>query len=395
MGNTTVNIIGVGCICAAGETLDTCMESMLRGQGSPVAPTRFAEDLPTTSPVFEVSLNTLAHTDENTARTVNLLFSAMDDAMHTAQFTNTGLSNLRVGVCIGTSVGASLNILDFYHQWKDGEKPDLFPVQRYLNSNPARALAKRYGFNGPCQTVTNACTSGTDAIGMGTSWIRNGLCDVVIAGGADELDPISYTGFTRLMITSPEACRPFDVNRKGLNLGEGAGLFILASPSATETIGAPSRGQIAGFGTCGDAHHLTAPSPEGKGLRKAIATALDTASITNQHIDFINVHGTGTPANDPVEGAVMNDLFKKAHISATKGFTGHTLGAAGAIEAAFTLACMERKELPPSKGFANIDPQIGRAPVTERTPLSATYGMSESLAFGGNNSVLIIKGSES
>ncbi len=390
--NGTANIIGAGCICAAGATLDDCMHSMLAGHGAPVVPTHFTCKQTVTYPVFEVPEEYLTQTDPKMTRTVNLLFTAVDDAMTGAGLTEQHLEKLTVGVCIGTSVGASLNFLNYYEEWKHGERPALDPIHRYLNNNPAEALTERYGFTGPCQTVVNACTSGADAIGIGASWIRHGLCDLVIAGGTDELSEISYNGFARLMISSPEQCRPFDKDRRGLNLGEGAGALLLASDEAARTLSTPTRGEVMGYGTCGDAYHLTAPHPEARGLKQALRTAFEQADIEADAIDFINVHGTGTPANDPVEGVVMDEILPGTPFFATKGFTGHTLGAAGAIEAAFCLACLERGELPPSHGFHAPDPAIGKAPIAERTEISGQYALSQSLAFGGNNSVLIIKG---
>lgn len=395
MAKPGINIIGAGAICAAGPTLDACMESMLAGEGAPAEPTRFASEQAVPYPVFEVPDEYLTHIDPTVTRTTHLLMTALEETFATASITPEAFESLRVGVCIGTSVGASLNFLDFYRNWKGGELPNLDPIYRYLDSNPAEAVADYFDLDGPCQTVVNACTSGADAIGIAAGWIRHGLCDMVIAGGADELSEISYNGFARLMITSPEHCRPFDVDRKGLNLGEGAGVLLLASDETSSLLSAHALGKVVGYGTFGDAHHLTAPHPEARGLKLALESALTNARVSPDDIDFINVHGTGTAANDPVEGLVLKDIFPSTPFSATKGFTGHTLGAAGAIEAAFTLACMERKELPPSLGFHQIDSAIGRTPVAQRTELASRYGLSQSLAFGGNNSVLILERGDS
>ncbi|BCS88451.1 beta-ketoacyl-[acyl-carrier-protein] synthase family protein [Pseudodesulfovibrio sediminis] len=392
MPQAGASIIGVGCICAAGETIDHCIESMFRGEGAPSAPTHFSCEHPVSYPVFEVPDTALADSNTYVSRSVQLLERAFADALTGAHLSSHDLAPFNVGVCIGTSVGASLNFIDFYRERKQGKTPDLEPIHRYLTSNPSQYLARKYGFNGPHQTVVNACSSGADAIGIGAAWVRHGLCDIVVTGGTDELSPISYNGFVRLMISSPEACKPFDAHRKGLNLGEGAGVLILATDKTAKALSCAQRGMLLGYGTCGDAHHLTAPHPEARGLNMALDAALGQAHLDASQIDCINVHGTGTPANDTVEGVVLAQRFPDTPFSATKGFTGHTLGAAGAIEAAFTLACMERGELPPSKGHAETDPAIGRSPVKTRTQLSANYGLSQSLAFGGNNSVLIIQG---
>ncbi|MBI9080499.1 MAG: beta-ketoacyl-[acyl-carrier-protein] synthase family protein [Pseudodesulfovibrio sp.] len=390
----TINIIGAACICAAGATLDDCMDSMLAKRGAPVAPSLFKCELTEIYPVFEVPNEFINNSSPHLTRTANLLRATVDDAFTGSGISHKNLESLKVGVCIGTSVGASLSFLDFYRTWKQGRHPELDPIHRYLKSNPADIIVNQYALDGPSQTVVNACTSGTDAIGIGASWIRHGLCDIVIAGGTDELSEISYNGFASLKITSPEPCRPFDKDRSGLNLGEGAGVLLLASDNAVDKLSPRIRGKVLGYGTFGDAHHLTAPHPKARGLKMALKAAFKNTTLGYGDIDFINVHGTGTPTNDHVEGLALQEIFPTTPYSATKGFTGHTLGAAGAIEAAFTLACMERGELPPSKGFAEVDPGIGCRPIAERTQKSCRYALSQSLAFGGNNSVLILEGGE-
>ncbi|WP_207261028.1 beta-ketoacyl-[acyl-carrier-protein] synthase family protein [Desulfovibrio sp. Huiquan2017] len=386
-----VAILGAGCICAAGPTLDACLETMLAGKGEPAAPTHFICEQAVTYPVFEVPQKWVDSSSISAGRSANLLHMAVHDALDGVPDVLSVQNELRVGVCIGTSVGASLDFLDFYRSWKAGKKPQLAPILHYLAGNLAEGLAVHYDLSGPCQTVTNACTSGADAIGIAAAWIRAGWCDVAIAGGADALSEISYNGFARLMNTSPEPCRPFDKDRRGLNLGEGAGVLLLASTNVAERFGAPRRGRVAGYGTCGDAYNLTAPHPEARGLLQALDTALGQARITCEDVACVNVHGTGTKANDLVEGHVLRDRFSQSLVFATKGFTGHTLGAAGAMEAAFTLACLERGVLPPSKGFGEPDPAIGLSPVACPTAFSGRFGLSQSLAFGGNNSVLILE----
>lgn len=391
-----VAVVGTDCICAAGKTLEHCMETMLgkRQSQGPATPKLFTCEQPKEFPVFEVPSHWLAKQNKKYSRTMQLLQHATQNAFAGAGLTTTHLKALRVGVCIGTSVGASLNFLDFYKEYKAGATNDLEAIYTYMRSNPAAALAQSYGFTGPVQSVVNACSSGTDAIGMGATWIRQGLCDFVVAGGTDELSEISYNGFARLMITSTEQCRPFDKNRHGLNLGEGAAVLLLASDAAMQNLVPPARAYVLGYGTLSDAHHLTAPHPEGKGLEKAIDIALAQSDLTYDSIDFINVHGTGTPTNDAVEGALLQDKFPQTPFVATKGYTGHTLGAAGALEAALTIASLEQKVLPGCQGFSEMDPSIGCSPVMQTTPIQATVAMSQSLAFGGNNSTIILQRGE-
>jgi 3-oxoacyl-[acyl-carrier-protein] synthase-1/3-oxoacyl-[acyl-carrier-protein] synthase II len=220
-------------------------------------------------------------------------------------------------------------------------------------------------------------------------WIETGVCDIVIAGGSDELCRTTYIGFTSLMITSQEPCRPFDRDRKGLNLGEGAGVVIIEDYEHARKRGARWLAFINGYGSSADAYHPTAPHPDGLGLRRAIKTALAEAGVPPSGVAFINAHGTSTLDNDKVEGKVIADLFPAgAPVVSTKSYTGHTLGAAGAIEAVLTIKGLQDKLLPATLGFEKGEGVI--TPTLENTPISGTTAISNSLAFGGNNSALVI-----
>ena len=264
-------------------------------------------------------------------------------------------------------------------------------VERFLKGNPAAALARMLGLHGPRMTVANACSSGTDAIGAALSWLRAGLCDIAIAGGTDELNRIPYAGFSSLGIVNPGLCSPFDRDRKGLNLGEGAGVLVLETEDSARRRGARTDLRVLGYGTAADAYHLTSPHPEGRGLTKAIYRAMQEAAISAAEIAFINAHGTGTTENDKVEGAVLASIFgPSAKVLSTKGYTGHTLGAAGGLEAAFSAIGLREGWLPASAGFQNQDEGIPITPLTQRTAVEGRYAISTSLAFGGNNSALVI-----
>ncbi|NDV26740.1 beta-ketoacyl-[acyl-carrier-protein] synthase family protein [Desulfovibrio sp. JC010] len=388
-----VSICGHGCICAAGKDTRACFETMLHGDVQPVFAPGFSYDQTMQSPVFAVPQEWIKRQEQNPplTETMQLLFPVVDEALARAGLTADKLDNLKIGTCIGSSTGASLNFKSFYQKWREGNEPDLEVIESYLHCNPAAAVAEKYGFNGPVQTVTNACSSGTDAIGIAASWIRLGLCDLVIAGGADALSGISYTGFSRLMITSPQRCRPFDKDRQGLNLGEGAAVLILASESTMQELELNSIAQVMGYGTSCDAHHLTAPHPEGSGLKQAVRDALERSGISASEIGFINVHGTGTENNDRIEGQVINELFPTTPFTGTKGFTGHTLGAAGAVEAVMTVMSLQNGLLPPTSGFHEAAEGAKAIPVSKKTAIDAKYALSDSLAFGGNNSALVFK----
>jgi len=386
-----VVVTGLGCLSGAGMNLDENLKNLFSGCRYPGAPIRFSTDHPVVYPVLELRDEFKLPLDEEQliyARTGQLALAAALEALTAAGYDEASLRGKRVGVCIGTTVGCALNCDDFYRDYKAGKNPGMSIIERYLRSNPAAVIARQLKLNGPVQTVVNACASGTDAIGLGATWLRAGACDLVISGGADELSRVTYAGFSSLMITDTSPCMPFDVNRKGLNLGEGAGIVILERGDRVDKL--RMRGRVLGYGSACDAHHLTAPRPDGAGLKAALAEALRMADISAGQIAFINAHGTGTPENDRIEGRVLHEVLPGVPFLSTKGYTGHTLGAAGAIEAVYTLACLERGEVPANIGFAELDPEIPVAPVTANTSFSGHVGLSQSLAFGGNNAVLIL-----
>ncbi|WP_022661112.1 beta-ketoacyl-[acyl-carrier-protein] synthase family protein [Paucidesulfovibrio longus] len=393
MTDRPVAVTGLGCVSACGLNLAENTATLFGAPPAPRPPERFTCGHETSYPVFAVPEAFFERHPREPELFDTSLFAlaAAQEAFNSAGLPQSRLPGLRVGVCIGTTVGASLNFQEYYRRFKSGENPGPVHIRRYLESNPARVLATRFGLSGPAQTVVNACSSGTDAIGIGAGWIRQGLCDIALVGGADELTPITYNGFISLQITSEGPCRPFDALRNGLNLGEGAGMLVLESQKHAASRRAPLRGGVLGYGTCADAHHLTAPRPDGQGLCSALRDAVQRSDIEPREIGFVNVHGTATTNNDVAEGAVLFDLFPHTPLSATKGCTGHTLGAAGALEAIFTLVCLHREELPASKGCEQPDPACRVSPVRERTACPARYALSQSLAFGGNNSALVFR----
>ncbi|MCE1229360.1 MAG: beta-ketoacyl-[acyl-carrier-protein] synthase family protein [Firmicutes bacterium] len=377
-----VAITGMGCLCAAGGTLPQCMATLFRGHRAPALPRRFSTSHSDPYPVFEVPD---FEESPDLLRTSAMGLAAAREALKDAGLDEDALKGLRVGVCVGTTMGSTLNDESFCRAFRRGETPDLEPMARIRRSNPAEVIARTFGFRGPCQTIVNACSSGTDALGIGADWIEAGLCDVVIAGGADELGRVTYSGFISMKIADNTPCKPFDLNRKGLNLGEGAAMLVLQSETSRR---GRARGYLEGYGSACDAYHQTAPHPEGLGLKRALRQAL--GSVPVEDVAFVNVHGTGTPDNDKVEGRVLSELMPAVPFLSTKGYTGHTLGAAGAIEAAFTVACLEEGRIPPSVGFDTPDPDVGICPVADITPIRSHRALSQSLAFGGNNAVVLL-----
>jgi len=380
-------ITGLGAISALGNTAAETISSLRDGKrnGGPV--TLF--ESPLLYPAFEVKGLPKKYQLEG-LRTVGLTIAAVEEALAAAGLSGR-LSSYRVGVCLGTTVASQLNDLEFYERYRLSGSAPMAPVDRYLKGNLSEYIAREFKANGPCLTVVNACSSGTDAIGAALSWLRAGLCDIAIAGGADELSRIPYCGFGSLGIVSTELCRPFDRDRKGLNLGEGAGIVVLETAACAKKRGAASDLILAGYGSAADAYHLTAPHPEGVGLETSISFALRQAGIAVGDISFINAHGTATPENDAAEGKVLSRMFgPDAKVLSTKGYTGHTLGAAGGLEAVFTCLGLREGWVPASAGFQNQDPRIPLAPVRALTPVTGKYAVSTSLAFGGNNAAIVI-----
>jgi 3-oxoacyl-[acyl-carrier-protein] synthase II len=384
-----VAITGIGCLCACGNSLATCMESVFSGRRNADTPVKIKSSHNVSYPVFEVK-GDISGEHRNLSRTAIFGLLAAYEAMGDSGLDIDNTKGLTIGVCMGTTVGSTMNDEQFYRDFRDNKNPGMVPIIRYLNSNPANVIAREYSFTGPCQTIVNACSSSTDAIGIGASWIRSGLCDIVLAGGADELSRISYNGFISLMITDETICKPFDRNRKGLNLGEGGAVLVLENERSYVKRNKRPRSFVLGYGSSCDGYHLTAPHPEGRGLNNAIKEALLVSGKKSEEITFVNAHGTATPDNDRVEAKVLKEILPGVPFLSTKGYTGHTLGAAGAIEAAFTVACLERGQIPSNAGFKEFDPELMVAPVDRNTDILGTTALSESLAFGGHNSALII-----
>ena len=298
----------------------------------------------------------------------------------------------RLGIAVGTTSGSALHFFDSYSALLVTREPAHEEMADFFGCNPALKLAREFHAEGPAATLSNACTSGADAIGAGLDFLRAGMCDAVLCGGADALSLVPHTGFARLMIYSDEPCRPFDARRKGLNLGEGSGMLLLESEASARRRGATIRGFIAGYGSACDAHHFTAPHPEARGLALAVDRALAEAGVEASDIAFINAHATATQENDRTEGKFLASRFPGTPVWASKAVTGHTLGAAGALEAIFCLLALEQDTVPASWNFEEPDPETGLVPTLQPMPVSGGLALSTSLGFGGGNATLLLAG---
>jgi len=382
-----VVITGVGAISAAGADLAETLATFQKGRPRAGAVSLFETSL--TYPVFEVK-NIRRKGRDDEMRSIRLALCAVEEALMDAGL-RSGLSLFKVGVCLGTTVASQLNDMDFYRAYRSEKTASMRSVDRYLKGNLAEAVGRAIEIRGPSLTVVNACSSGADAIGVALSWLRDGVCDVAIAGGADELNIVPLCGFGALGILSDSICAPFDRDRKGLNLGEGAGVLVLESEEMARKRGKPSLLHLSGYGSAADAFHLTAPIPDGSGLEAALKKAMSEAGIHAGDVCFVNAHGTATPDNDRIEGSVFRRIFgDEIKFLSSKGFTGHTLGAAGGLEAAFTAAALREGWIPASAGFAQEDDEIQLSPVRETTAISGRFAVSTSLAFGGNNAAIVM-----
>lgn len=302
-----------------------------------------------------------------------------------------GLPSSRIAVVIGTSTSgmAESETAVRFREEQGGWPEGYHHLQQELGS-PARMLAEYLGIDGPAYAVSTACTSSAKALISGARLIRAGMAELVLAGGVDTLTRFTVAGFSSLEAISPDACLPFSANRKGINIGEAGALFLLTREKPTD---GPCIA-LAGWGESSDGHHISAPDPSGEGARLAILGALECARIPGEAVGYVNLHGTATQQNDAMESRAMAPIFSATPMSSTKPLTGHTLGAAGALEAAIcwlALSDAERR-LPPHlwDGVADADdPPLHLVAAGECAAEPLKYALSTSFAFGGSNTALI------
>jgi 3-oxoacyl-[acyl-carrier-protein] synthase II len=261
------------------------------------------------------------------------------------------------------------------------------------NANSA-ALSMRYGLQGTCQTITTACAAGTHAIGAGAQLVADGRADLVLAGGSEGcLTDTVLAAFTNMgALSKTGVSRPFDAARDGFCPAEGAAVLVLEERESALARGASAYMEIAGHGNTADAHHLTAPSPDGRGAMAAMREALDDAGLTPADIVHVNAHGTSTPLNDAAEAKAISAALADGRpaVTSIKGVTGHALGAAGALEAAAVALSMRHRTIPPTAGLVTLDPEMDLDVVTDARPWEPGPTLSNSFAFGGHNGCLAL-----
>jgi 3-oxoacyl-[acyl-carrier-protein] synthase-1 len=262
-------------------------------------------------------------------------------------------------------------------------------IELFDNSDSSEKVAAYHGIRGNITTISTACSSSANAILVGSRLIRNRQLDRVLAGGTDALTKFTLNGFFALEILSPSGCKPFDRNRNGLTIGEGAAFLVLES----EEIADPRKiiCEVTGFANVNEAYHATASTAEGTGAAMAMRSALEAAGLKPGDISYINAHGTGTEINDLSEGVAIDRIFTGniPPVSSTKAFTGHTLGAAGAVEAVFSALAIQHQCILPGLNFTERMPELTFEPVTKAIGSNIMHVMSNSFGFGGSNTTLI------
>jgi len=374
----------VSAICALGPDIATIATQLFTATQSPLT---FSDAY---SPGRPLPLGIVADIPAQAdTRNNALLAAAIEPLRAQIEELKTRFGADRIGVILGSSTsGIAEGEAAVAHHLQTGTFPPAFRYGQQEMSAPSAFVVDQLQLQGPSWTISTACTSGAKAIASGARLLALGICDAVVVGGADSLCQLTVEGFMALSATSTEITNPFSLNRRGINIGEAAALLILTRE--------PGPVRVAGAGETSDAHHISAPEPEGRGAAAAISAALADASLTPDAIDYINLHGTATEQNDRMESlAVARILGADIPCNSTKPLTGHTLGAAGALEAVFCYLALMRADgkLPSALWDGVVDPELatlnGLGAATAAKPLR--YAMSNSFAFGGNNISLILE----
>ena len=299
-------------------------------------------------------------------------------------------------VIIGTTSGGMSFGEQFYRALVAHQRPRQRAawLANYLPHKPIVDAQQSCGFSAPTQIIANACASGTNAIGHAFSLIRAGACQRVLCGGYDAISELVFVGFDSLQASTAERIRPFDLHRTGLLLGEGAAVLALERLDLAQARGAPILAEITGYGISTDNHHLTQPHPSGIGPLQAMQRALESARRIPSEVDYINAHGTATTFNDATEAAAIRQLFREdaPPVSSTKSMMGHALGAAGAIEAVFSVLALRDQFLPPNINFDKADPEWSLEIVAnEARDADLECVVSNSFGFGGTNASIVVE----
>jgi 3-oxoacyl-[acyl-carrier-protein] synthase II len=395
----TVVVTGLGAVTALGGSARSTWRGLRAGHTA-IAPfsrfdaarfrTKLAGEADVPAGGFERRAERLAVADR-------FALAAAREALAQSEL-DTGAHRDRLGVYFGSSTGGMWEGESFFERALGSNfrqvHVDLLAQQQY--NAPGDAVARRLGARGPVETVSAACASGSMALGMALHALRRGDCDVAIAGAADSLCRITYGGFNALRSVDPAPCAPFRARRQGLSIGEGSGVVVLERRDDALARGARPLAELCGAGWSCDAHHMTAPAPDGAGAARALRSALADAGIGAEALDFVNAHGTGTPLNDAAEARalreVLGDRASSVPVVSTKALLGHLLGAAGAVEAVVTILCLAEREIHPMPAAGEVDPEVDLDLVigSPRPLAHARFAASLNLAFGGANAAVVL-----
>jgi len=404
-----VVITGLGCLSPVGNNVKETWDALLAGKSGAGMITLFDASRHKTRFAAEVKgFDASALFGPREARKMDrftqFAIAATSEALEQAGLKIDEANRDRVGVLIGTGIGGIGTLLDqadvMRERGPDRISPFLIPMM--ISDSAAGMLAIRLGARGPNMSIATACASGNNAIGEAAEIIRRGAADVMIAGGSEAaIVPLAMAGMNVMTALSTRnedpqsASRPFDRDRDGFLMGEGAGILILESIEHAQARGANILAELSGYGTTDDAHHISAPAENGAGAAISMKLALDDAALDIMDIGYINAHGTSTPLNDKSETAAIKTVFgEQAYqipVSSTKSMTGHLLGASGAVEAAFVVMAIRDGMLPPTINYHTPDPECDLDYVpNEPRKASPKNVMSNSFGFGGHNATLVI-----
>jgi 3-oxoacyl-[acyl-carrier-protein] synthase II len=395
-----VVITGLGVVSAIGNFLPEFWHSLIEGKDGTKKITVFDPSAYRIRIAAEVSnLDPKSHFSKKEIRRLSRCdqfgLIAFREAWKSAGLDQEKHEKERVGVVLGAGSGGILSVEKYFRDFYRGEKkssPSL--LISYSLATTTDLLAMESGLKGPRSTVATVCSSSSASIGVAYEMIQMGLADVMVTGGSDSLCEVSFSGFSSLKLVDPESCKPFDKRRRGLVIGEGAGILILEELEHALKRIAPIRSEFLGYGICADAYHLTSPEPNGEGVERVIRLALGHAGVSPEEVDTINAHGTATPFNDVAETRGIKRVFgeraNEIPISGIKSMVGHCLGAAGGIEAVATVMALETGIIPPTIHYEVPDP-LCDLNYTPNQPIrkDVQVALSNSFAFGGNNACLV------
>ena len=388
-------ITGEGIISAIGNDKVAVLQSLLDGR-SGIVEMKHLHSSHHELPVGEVQLSNdemkamlALPIEEQTSRTSLMGMLAVRQALAEAQLPETAPKNRRVVLISGTTVGG-MDITEQYYDSFATSDEHLDCLKKHDCGSSTEEIAAMFGIS-ECTTISTACSSAANALILGANLLKTGQADLVIAGGSEALTRFHLNGFNSLMILDHEPCRPFDAQRAGLNLGEGAAFVVMETEASARERGADIHAWLTGYGNACDAFHQTASSDNGEGAYRAMTEALEMAHLKPEDIDYVNAHGTGTPNNDLSESAALKRVFaeKMPLISSTKAFTGHTTSASGSIETVICLLAMQHHFVPANLRWEHQIPD-GITPTTGVKDVTLKHVVCNAFGFGGNDSSLIL-----